>query len=102
MANLTVHVLFRFSKKTGKVDMTMTALGSAQLKLWALNNTPKTKACIIVERDSGQVISIIKGTEDFPEIEDCKSQYLGFCEAYGIPMDTLKEIKDDRFDEEDL
>ena len=35
--NLTVHVLFRSSKKTGKVDTTMIGLGKAMLELWAIH-----------------------------------------------------------------
>ena len=38
--DLKIHVLFRYSKKTGKVDMTMTELGNAMMRMWALSNTP--------------------------------------------------------------
>ncbi len=66
---LTVHVLFRFSQKTGRVDTTMTSIGNAMLQMWALNNTTKTKGCIIVERDSGEVIFTTTGTGDFPKVK---------------------------------
>ena len=66
---LSVHVLFRFSQKTGKIDTTMTSFGSAMLQMWALNNTTKTKGCIVVERDSGEVVFTSKGTESFPKVK---------------------------------
>ena len=92
----TVNVLLRFNKKSGKVDKTMTGLGTALMRMWALNNTTKTKATIIIERDTGKVLFLAKGTESgFPKVED---KDLGNCEEYGIPMEALKEFKDDRFD----
>ena len=96
MANtLTVHVLFRFSQKTGKIDTTTTSLGKALLEMWALKNTTKTKGCIVVERDSGEVVFITRGTGDFPKVN---KGYLGNIENFGIPMDALQQIVDDRFD----
>ena len=97
MDDLKVHVLFRFSKKTGKIDTTMTALGCGLLKMWALQNTTKTKACLIVERDSGKVILATQGTESgFPKIKD---KNLGNAKEYGIPISFLREeCVDDRFD----
>lgn len=92
---LSVHVLFRFSQKTGRVDTTMTSLGNAMLQMWALNNTTKTKGCIIVERDSGEVIFTTMGTGDFPKV---KKGNLGNIEKFGIPMSALQQITDDRFD----
>ena len=96
MANtLTVHVLFRFSQKTGKIDTTMTSLGKGMLEMWALNNTTKTKGCIVVERDSGEVVFTTRGTGNFPKVE---KGHLGNIEKFGIPMDALRQITDDRFD----
>lgn len=97
MKDLTVHVLFRFSKKTGKIDTTMTGLGSAMMKLWALRNTTKTKVCLIVERDSGNVVFITSGTDTgFPKV---KEGNLGSIENYGIPVEVVQqECVDDRFD----
>lgn len=96
MKDFKVYVLFRFSKKTGKVDTQITALGNALMQMWALNNTTKTKSCIIVERDSGNVVFATQGTADgFPKV---KKGDLGSIEEYGIPLDVLKQIKDDRFD----
>lgn len=97
---LTVHVLFRFSKKTGKIDTTMTGLGDAMMRLWALNNTPKSKSCMIVERDTGRITFVTTGTTDgFPKVKDTKSGEIGNAEEFGIPLDVLKtEFLDDRFD----
>lgn len=99
MKDLKVHVLFRFSKKTGKVDVQMTCLGSAQAELWALNNTPKTKACMIIERDTGEVVYMTAGTADgFPKVRTNKKELIGMCDDFGIPFEVVKSIKDDRFD----
>ena len=93
--SLAVHVLFRFSKKTGKIDTTMTALGSGLLQIWALNNTPKTKGCLIVERDTGKVIFATQGTENMPQI---KKGNLGSVEDFVMSLEDLQTITDDRFD----
>lgn len=94
---LNVHVLFRFSKKTGKIDKVMTGLGSAMMKLWALENTTKTKACIICERNSGNVVMVTEGNANgFPKVID---KNLGTIDEYGIPLKVVQqEIVDDRFD----
>ena len=101
MNDLSVHVLFRFSKKTGEIDTTMTSLGSALLKMWALNNTPKTKACMVFERESGNIVFASYGTKDgFPKVKsgkDCEGQT---CVEFGIPLEELHAITDDRFDSE--
>lgn len=49
MDELHDYGLIRFSKKTGKVDTTMTALGRGVIQLWALQNTTASKASIIVD-----------------------------------------------------
>ena len=95
MANLTVHVLLRFSKKTGKIDTTMTGLGSAMMELWALQNTTKTKGTLIIERDTGNVVFSAMGTADgWPKVE----KNCGRCEEYGIPLEMMATFTDDRFD----
>lgn len=90
-----VNVFFRFSKKTGKIDKTMTGLGTAIMKMQALNNTPKTKCSMIVERDTGKVLFLAEGTGEFPKI---KEKDLGDITDYGITLEQLQSIKDDRFD----
>lgn len=97
MAELTIHVLFRYSKKTGKIDTTMTGLGSAQMQWWALNNTTKTKGCLVVERDTGKVVFATEGTSDgFPQVIKFTEQ--PYCTEYGISLEDLQSITDDRFD----
>lgn len=95
MNELKVYVLFRFSRKTGNIDTTMTAIGTAMMQMWALNHTTKTKATMIVERDTGKVVFVAQGTGDFPKV---KKGDLGSCEDFGIPLEVLQCIEDDRFD----
>lgn len=69
MAELKEYVLVRASKKTGKVDKQLEALGKAMLALWALQNTPKSKMCVIAEKDSGLILEKYIGTESgFPKV----------------------------------
>ena len=66
---LKQYILLRASKKTGKIDTTMDAIGKGLLSMWALQNTPKGKESYIIERESGEIISIYSGTGGFPDIE---------------------------------
>ena len=76
MADLHNYGLIRFSKKTGKIDTTMTAIGRGMIQLWALQNTTKTKACVIVDIDERQVFAEYFGTADgFPEIRKDDFEY---------------------------
>lgn len=69
MSDLHNYGLVRFSKKTGKIDTTMTAIGSGLIRLWALQNTTKTKACVIADIDERKVVYEYIGTAaGFPEI----------------------------------
>lgn len=69
MGELHNFGLVRFSKKSGKIDMTMTALGKGLIQGWALMNTPKTKACVIVDIDERRMVAEYVGTADgFPKI----------------------------------
>lgn len=96
---MQVFVLFVFSTKTGKVSSTITATGPALLKIAALNMTKSSKSSIIVERNTGKVVFFAEGKKnDFPNVFE---DDLGYCNEYGIPKETVKEIKDDRFDKED-
>lgn len=68
--------LVRFSKKTGKIDTSMTALGKGVIQLWALQNTAKTKACIIIDIDERRIMSEYIGTaEGFPEIHKTPEEF---------------------------
>jgi hypothetical protein len=92
---LDVHVLLQSSKKTGKISLTMTAMGKAMLQLWALENTASSKVSHIFNRRTGQCVMIVEGAKGFPNIE---KHNLGKCDEYGIPFDALQDIKDKRFD----
>lgn len=94
---LKVHVLFRFNKKSGKIDTTMTSLGTALLQMWALQNTPKTKRCLVFERETGLLVFDCEGNSSgYPQIN--KYTTVQTCNDFNIPLDTLRAIKDDRFD----
>lgn len=99
MNDLQVHVLFRCSKKTGKVDTTITALGKAQLSMWALSNTTSSKMCLVFNRDTGKLVYHTEGVKDsLPTI--VKHTEVPTCEDFGISLADLQSIKDDRFDKE--
>ena len=101
MQDLKVNVLFRFSKKTGKVDTVITGLGTGLMEMWCLRNTTKSKECLIVERDTGKVLFRAIGTADgFPKAKRGSKEDLGTCEDYGLPLEVVKSIKDERFDKE--
>lgn len=60
--------LVRFSRKSGKIDTTLTGLGKGMLELWGLQNTTaKTKDTIIFDED-GEVVMYYEGTGDFPKV----------------------------------
>ncbi len=93
--DMPVYVLFRFSKKTGKIDTTMAGITSAMMKLWALQNTTKTKGTAIINRDTGIVEYLATGTADgWPKVR----KQCGHCEDFGIPFEALQAVTDDRFD----
>ena len=113
MAELKVHVLMRCSKSTGKVDTCMTGLGTGLMQMWALENTGKSKMTVIMERDTGKVVYVATGTADgFPKVKttnqifkkspvpDTYVEDLGTCEDYGVSIDDLHSITDERFDAE--
>ena len=60
----------RFSKKTGKIDTTLTEMGFAVLQLWGLQNTTKTKETIVFTRDTGLIIAHYTGDPSgFPKVD---------------------------------
>lgn len=100
-SSLAIHVLFRFNRKSGKIDTTMTGMGSALMRMWALNNTTKTKGCIVCERESGKVVFATLGTESgFPKVKKEEDLHGQTCDDFGISLDDLHSITDDRFDKE--
>jgi hypothetical protein len=71
MEELKTYCCVRFARKTGKIDMTLEGLGSGMLRMWALQNTTKTKDTIIFEKDTGRVCWYYEGTASgFPHIEE--------------------------------
>ena len=80
MTELHHYGLVRFSKKTGKIDTTMTALGKGLIQLWALQNTTKSKATVIVDIDERKISSEYFGTADgFPEIHKTEEEFKIHC-----------------------
>ena len=67
---LKTYCLVRFTRKSGKIDTTLEGLGSGMLRMWALQNTTKTKDTIIFEKDTGIVCWYYEGTGDFPKIDE--------------------------------
>lgn len=59
----------RFSKKTGKIDTTLSnEYGSAMLEMWGLlNTTAKSKDTMVFDSE-GNVIVYYEGTGDFPKV----------------------------------
>ena len=85
MKELHNYGLVRFSKKTGKIDTTMTALGRGVIQLWALQNTTKTKATVIVDIDERTVFSEYSGTADgFPEVRKDPATF-----EYDLPVELF-------------
>lgn len=98
--NFSVSVLIRVNKKSGKIDKVMTGMGTALMKMQALNNTPKSKVTYIFERKTGKMLFACLGTESFPKI--VKDEKLGTCEDLGISLEDLQEMgEDDRFGEDE-
>ena len=67
---LKTYCLVRFSRRSGKIDTSLEGEGCGMLRLWALQNTTKTKDTIIFEKDTGNVCWYYEGTGDFPKIDD--------------------------------
>lgn len=79
MEELKTYCLVRFTRKSGKIDTSLEGLGCGMLRLWALQNTTKTKDTIIFEKDTGIVCWYYEGTGDFPKIDD---ENLGHIDDY--------------------
>lgn len=88
MKELHWYGLIRFSKRTGKIDMTMTGHGKGMLELWALQNTTKSKACVIVDIDTKETVIEYIGASDFPEVR--KSDF-----EYALPLGLLEIFEDE-------
>ena len=91
MSTLHNYGLIRFNKQTGENDMIMTAIGKGLLQSWALQNTPKNKACVIVNIDKRcTAVEIIGSADGFPKFHKNVDEF-----EYNVP-DELFAI----FDEE--
>jgi len=97
---LNIHIAVRCDKE-GNVDSCLTAKGYALLQTWAMQNTPKGKMTLVIDRNTGNVRCLAKGKNDFPEMQFSGSGNLGTCGSYGLSLYDLREsIDDDRFTEE--
>lgn len=77
---LKTYCLVRFARKSGKIDTTLEGCGSGLLRMWALQNTTKTKDTIIFEKDTGKVDWYYEGTASgFPKIDN---ENLGHIDDY--------------------
>ena len=80
MSELKTYCLVRFARKSGKIDTSLEGLGTGMLRLWALQNTTKTKDTIIFEKKTGRVCWYYEGTASgFPKIDDVE---LGHIDDY--------------------
>lgn len=88
---LDTYCLVRFSKRTGKIDTTLEAMGSGLLRMWSLHNCPKTKDIIIFHKATGNCIMYVEGTGDFPKIFD---EELGNIKSYCPVLLEAVNLKD--------
>lgn len=91
MSELHNFGLVRFSKQTGEIDTTMTALGKGLIQYWALQNTNKTQACVIIDINEKKVVSEFVGTADgFPEIRKNTNDF-----EFNIPMELFDILEEE-------
>lgn len=80
--DINKHFLVRFSKKTGKIDTTIEGLGTALLKLWALNNTTPTKECLILNCYGQVLFHTVGKKNDFPDVLEPENEHINeYCEG---------------------
>lgn len=70
-----------FQRASGKIVTTMTAMGTAMFRLWALNNLTKSRDAIVFSLIDGEVQYYIEGkgkgeVPDITKIEDLKYKYV--------------------------
>ena len=88
MEKLRDFGLVRASKKTGKIDTSMVALGKGLLGMWALQNTTKSKQTVIFDLDSGEIVAHYTGTDSgFPKVEKNTGEFV----SYDILAEFQKE-----------
>lgn len=93
MKELKTTYLVRFTRRTGKIDKTMSALGNALLRLWALQNTTANSKDTIIFDEDGWVLWYYEGTGDFPKIIDVHGeQHIDeYCEGLLEELQTQTE-----------
>ena len=70
MSDIKRYGLIRASKKTGRIDTTMTGLGCGMLQLWALQNTTPSKRTVVFEFDTGLIRAMYEGAPGgFPKVD---------------------------------
>ena len=57
-----------FTRRTGKIVKCLEAESEGLLKLWALQNTTKTRDTILFYKDTGEVLFYVEGAESFPQV----------------------------------
>lgn len=85
---LEVYYLVRFNRKSGKIDTTLEATGSAMLKMWGLHNTTKSKDTIVFNKETGEIVAYYEGTGDFPKIHKEAGNIEDYCSGL---LEAIKE-----------
>ena len=80
--------LVRFTKRTGKIDTTMTAVGKGLIQLWALQNTTKTKASVIIDLTERTVYAEYEGMPSgFPDVRKDPETFV-----FDMPEELIDEL----------
>lgn len=81
--------LVLFTRRTGKIKKSFTALGQGLLNMWALQNTTKTTDSIIFDLETGEVYRYYEGTEDFPKVTKGTGEHINdYCDGL---LETFQE-----------
>lgn len=70
MNELKMHYLVQFTKKTGRIRVSMGGRGTGLLRLWALQNTTSKHWETVIFDDDGWVRWDYEGTGEFPIINN--------------------------------
>lgn len=65
-----MYKLFRQSTKTGKLDTVLSSGSPAMLKLWALQNTTKSKTTLLYDPDGHVIYKVVGQASGFPKVFD--------------------------------
>lgn len=80
--------LVRFTKRTGKIDTSMTAIGKGLIQLWALQNTTKTKASVIIDLTERTVYAEYVGTPGgIPDVREDPATF-----EFDVPEELIDEL----------